>query len=126
MNAQKYAIIVCRAAVRQWTCLGCFGLATVLAPMSLLLPVAAGAQSAPAGANRDLSVYRPDTAGNLNKPPPKEPFEVLKGNRECATTACLTKRVTDLEALVAAQQEKITLLEAALREGSAKGKGVVK
>jgi hypothetical protein len=73
------------------------------------------AQSAPAGSIRDLSAYKPNVLNPAAKAP-NASAPALASPSSCNTTACMTKRIADLEALVAAQHEKIVLLEAALKD----------
>ena len=91
---------------------------TVLATIALVLAFDCTAQSAPAGATRDLSAYKSKVVTQAPIGPLDNAPTLIKP-ANCSTTACLTKRVSDLEALVAAQHEKILLLEAALKEKGA-------
>lgn len=93
----------------------------VLVIVAVLTSIECAAQSAPAGATRDLSAYK-SKAVTQTAIPPSANAPVFTNQANCATTACLTKRVAYLEALVAAQHEKIVLLEAAvIRNNSVSG-----
>lgn len=88
---------------------------TALALIALLTSIECTAQSAPAGATRDLSAYKPKSLAQAPIPPSAN-APVLINPASCTTAACWTKRIADLEALVAAQHEKIVLLETALKD----------
>lgn len=88
---------------------------TALVLVAVFTSIQCAAQSAPAGATRDLSAYKSKAVTQQAVAPPGANAPVLANQASCTTTACLTKRVADLEALVAAQHEKIVLLEAALK-----------